>query len=52
VPSRSVLILCLDSYGDLTLREPLFRSLLEGGNRVTRGCSRSWTPVSTPWSPT
>jgi GT2 family glycosyltransferase len=32
---RSVVVLSLDSYGDLTLREPLFRSLLDAGLDVT-----------------
>jgi ADP-heptose:LPS heptosyltransferase/GT2 family glycosyltransferase len=34
VRSDSILILCLDTYGDLTLRQPLFRSLLDAGCRV------------------
>jgi ADP-heptose:LPS heptosyltransferase/GT2 family glycosyltransferase len=34
VASQSILILCLDSFGDLTLRQPLFRSLLDAGHRV------------------
>lgn len=34
MPPRSVFVLSLDSYGDLTLRQPLFRALLDAGLRV------------------
>jgi ADP-heptose:LPS heptosyltransferase/GT2 family glycosyltransferase len=34
VRSRSIFFLCLDSCGDLTLRQPTFRSLLDSGNRI------------------
>lgn len=34
-PGSRVVVLCLDTLGDLTLRQPLFRALLDSGRRVT-----------------